>query len=96
MQYAKDSKPVLNGADASNYEAMNAVATEAGVVLGVSGKDLNEIYMIQQQLLKNLETRICLTTGADIKETFANTVQVRRAALKIRTEHLDPSIRKPC
>ncbi len=28
------------------------------------------------------------TTGADIKETFANTVQVRRAALKDQTEHL--------
>mgnify|MGYP000284907518 FL=1 len=44
LAVCKDSKPVLNGADASNYEAMNAVATEAGVVLGVSGKDLNELY----------------------------------------------------
>ena len=44
VEVCKDSKPVLNGANASNYEAMNAVATAAGVVLGVSGKDLNELY----------------------------------------------------
>ena len=31
----KDTKPVLNGANASNYEAMSAVATEAGIALGV-------------------------------------------------------------
>ena len=44
LEVCKDNKPVLNGANASNYEAMNAVATAAGVVLGVSGKDLNELY----------------------------------------------------
>jgi acetyl-CoA decarbonylase/synthase complex subunit gamma len=79
----KDSKPVLNGANASNYEAMNAVATEAGVVLGVSGKDLNEIYdtvaAIEKLGNKNLVIDV---TGANIKETFANAVQVRRAAIK--------------
>lgn len=56
LAVCKDSKPVLNGADASNYEAMNAVATEAGVVLGVSGKDLNELYDTTAAL-ENLETR---------------------------------------
>ena len=71
------------GADASNYEAMNAVATEAGVVLGVSGKDLNELYDTTAALEKLGNKNLVLdTTGADIKETFANTVQVRRAALK--------------
>ena len=32
----KDTKPVLNGADASNYEEFCKLATDAGVVLGVS------------------------------------------------------------
>jgi len=83
LAVCKDSKPVLNGADASNYEAMNAVATEAGVVLGVSGKDLNELYDTTAALEKLGNKNLVLdTTGADIKETFANTVQVRRAALK--------------
>ena len=83
LEVCKDGKPVLNGANADNYEAMNAVATEAGVVLGVSGKDLNELYDTVAALEKLGNKNLVLdTTGADIKETFANTVQVRRAALK--------------
>ena len=83
LEVCKDGKPVLNGANASNYEAMNAVATEAGVVLGVSGKDLNELYDTVAALEKLGNKNLVLdTTGADVKETFANTVQVRRAALK--------------
>ena len=83
LEVCKAGKPILNGADASNYEAMNAVATEAGVVLGVSGKDLNELYDTTAALEKLGNKNLVLdTTGADIKETFANTVQVRRAALK--------------
>ena len=37
LEIAKAGKPILNGANASNYEAMNALAKEADVVLGVSG-----------------------------------------------------------
>ena len=83
LEVCKEAKPVLNGADASNYAEMSAVATEAGVVLGVSGKDLNELYDTTAALEKLGNKNLVLdTTGADIKETFANTVQVRRAALK--------------
>ncbi len=69
---------------------MNTVATDAGVVLGVSGKDINELYDTVAAIEKLGNKNLVLdTTGADIKETFANTVQVRRAALKgYRTEHL--------
>ena len=83
LAVCKDSKPVLNGATPANYADMNAVATEAGVVLGVSGKDLNELYDTVAALEKLGNKNLVLdTTGADVKETFANTVQVRRAALK--------------
>ena len=83
LEVCKDSKPVLNGANASNYEAMNAVATEAGVVLGVSGSDINELYDTVAALEKLGNKNLVLdTTGADVKETFKNTVLVRRAALK--------------
>ena len=75
LEVCKDSKPVLNGANASNYEAMNAVATAAGVVLGVS----DTTAAIEKLGNKNLVLDV---TGADIKETFGNAVQVRRAALK--------------
>lgn len=83
LEVCKDGKPILNGADASNYEAMNAVATAAGVVLGVSGVDLSEIHDTVEKLEglgnKNLVIDV---TGADVKETFKNAVQIRKAAIK--------------
>ena len=83
LEVCKDGKPVLNGATAANYAAMNDLAKEAGVVLGVSGKDINELYDTTAALEKLGNKNLVLdTTGADAKETFANTVLVRRAALK--------------
>ena len=83
LEVCKDGKPILNGADASNYEAMNAVATAAGVVLGVSGADLSEIHDTVEKLEglgnKNLVIDV---TGADVKETFKNAVQIRKGAIK--------------
>ena len=83
LEVCKDGKPILNGADAPNYEAMNAVATAAGVVLGVSGADLSEIHDTVEKLEglgnKNLVIDV---TGADVKETFKNAVQIRKAAIK--------------
>lgn len=83
LEVCKDGKPILNGADASNYEAMNAVTTAAGVVLGVSGADLSEIHDTVEKLEglgnKNLVIDV---TGADVKETFKNAVQIRKAAIK--------------
>ena len=78
-----DAKPVLNGANKDNYEAMSALAVEAGVVLGVKGADLAEIHDTVAALEK-LENKnlIIDVTGATIKETFANAVLVRRTALK--------------
>lgn len=83
LEVCKDGKPILNGADASNYEAMNAVATAAGVVLGVSGADLSEIHDTVEKLegLGNKNLMIDVT-GADVKETFKNAVQIRKAAIK--------------
>ena len=83
LEVCKDVKPILNVADASNYETMNSVATAAGVVLGVSGADLSEIHDTVEKLEglgnKNLVIDV---TGADVKETFKNAVQIRKAAIK--------------
>ncbi len=79
----KASKPILNGANAANFEAMSAVATEAGVVLGVSGKDLNELYDTVAALEKSGNKNLILdVTADDLKTTFSNAVLVRRAAIK--------------
>ena len=83
LALCKDGKPILNGANAENYEAMSAAATEAGVVLGVKGASLAELYDTVKKLEalgnKNLVLDV---TGATVKETFANAVLVRRTALK--------------
>ena len=83
LEIAKAGKPILNGANASNYEAMNALAKEADVVLGVSGANLDEIYDTVAALEKAGNKNLVIdATGASIKEAYANAVQIRRAALK--------------
>lgn len=83
LAVCKDSKPVLNGADASNYAEMSAVATEAGVVLGVTGADLSELYDTVAALEKSGNKNLILDVGTkSVKEAFGNAVQIRRAALK--------------
>ena len=83
LEICKDGKPVLNGANASNYEAMNEVAKAAGVVLGVGGANLDEIYDTVAALEKAGNKNLVIdATGASIKEAYGNAVQIRRAALK--------------
>ena len=78
-----DTKPLLNGANKDNYEAMNALAVEAGVVLGVKGADLAELHDTVAALEKLDNKNLVIdVTGATVKETFANAVLVRRTALK--------------
>ena len=83
LEICKAAKPILNGANKDNLDAMNAVATEAGVTLGVTGESLSEIYddikALEGKGNKNL---IIDCTGKDAKETFANAVLVRRTNLK--------------
>ncbi len=83
LELCKDSKPILAGADASNYADMNAVATAAGVVLGVKGENLAELYDTVTKLEAAGNKNLILdVTGKTIKETYANAVLVRRTALK--------------
>ncbi len=73
---------IINGADASNWEQMNA-AVQGKAVLGVGGSSIQEIYDTLQKLEKagNKNLIIDVTAGS-IKETFANAVQIRRGAIK--------------
>lgn len=83
LSVCKDAKPVLNGATPANYEAMGALAKEAGVALGVGGANMDEIYDTVKALeALGYKELLVDTTGATVKETFANTVQLRKAAIK--------------
>jgi acetyl-CoA decarbonylase/synthase complex subunit gamma len=80
---AAGSRVILNGANASNYEAFSALATEKNAVLGVSGASLDELYDTVAALEKLGNKNLVLdVTGDTVKATFANAVQLRRAALK--------------
>ena len=73
---------ILDGATPANWEAMSALATEAGVVLGVHADNISDLY----DTVKNLEAKgnknlILDVTGANAKETLANAVLVRRTAI---------------
>ena len=74
---------ILDGATPSNWEAMNALATAKGVVLGVWAPNISDLY----DTVKNLENAgnknlVLDVTGKTAKETLANAVLVRRTAIK--------------
>ncbi len=94
LEVCKAGKPILNGASKDNLDAMNAVATAAGVTLGVTGADISEIYdNIKALEGKGNKNLIVDCTGKDAKETFANAVLVRRGNLKDQDRTLGyPSI----
>jgi len=77
------TKPLLNGANASNYREMNALAEQAGIALGISGSSLDELYdtVVALEALGN--KNLVLDVGAaSVKDAFAGAVQIRRAAIK--------------
>jgi len=83
LEITKDGKPILNGANESNYKDMSTLATEFGVVLGVTGKTLDAIYDTVAAIEGLGNKNLIIDVGtASIKEAFSNAVQIRRAALK--------------
>ena len=79
----KDSKPILDGATPANWEAMNEVAKENGVVLGVWAENISDLYDTVKKLEAAGNKNLVLdVTGKTAKETLANAVLVRRTAIK--------------
>ena len=74
---------ILDGATPENWEAMNAVATAAGVTLGVWAENISDLYDTVKKLEAAGNKNLILdVTGKTAKETLANAVLVRRTALK--------------
>ncbi len=83
LEVCKDLKPILNGATAENWEEMNAVATAAGVTLGLRAENLSDLYDLVKKLEGAGNKNLVLdATGKTAKETLANAVLIRRTALK--------------
>ena len=78
---------IIDGADAENWEAMNAAVKDHGV-LGVTAGTPEEFFDLAEKLEKAGNKKLIFdVTAATVKQTFANAVQIRRAALteEIRT-----------
>ena len=83
LAVVKDGKPILDGATPANWEAMNEVAKEAGVVLGVWAENISDLYDTVKKLEAAGNKNLVLdVTGKTAKETLANAVLVRRTAIK--------------
>ena len=83
VELVKAEKPILNGADASNYEAMNAVASAAGVVLGVTGANIEETYETIKKLEALGNKNLIVDAGvSSVKEAYKTAVLLRRTAIK--------------
>ena len=74
---------ILDGATPDNWEAMNAVAAEAGVTLGVWAENISDLYDTVKKLEAAGNKNLVLdVTAKTAKETLANAVLVRRTAIK--------------
>ena len=83
LAVCKDSGPILDGATPANWEAMNEVAKENGVVLGVWAENISDLYDTVKKLEAAGNKNLILdVTGKTGKETLANAVLVRRTAIK--------------
>ncbi|MBR5979352.1 MAG: acetyl-CoA decarbonylase/synthase complex subunit gamma [Oscillospiraceae bacterium] len=76
-------KPILNGATPDNYAQFTEIAKKYGIVLGIGAPDIDALHdtvaAVEGLGYKDLVLDV---TAATLKDTFANAVQVRRAALK--------------
>ena len=72
---------IIDGADASNWEAMNE-AVKDKAVLGVKAGTPEEFFDVVEKIEKAGNKKLVLDVTADtLKQTFANAVIVRRGAL---------------
>lgn len=72
LAVCKDSKPILDGATPANWEAMNEVAKENGVVLGVWAESISDLYDTVKKLEAAGNKNLVLdVTGKTAKETLA-------------------------
>jgi acetyl-CoA decarbonylase/synthase complex subunit gamma len=82
LELSKDTKPVLHGATAENYEAMNALASEYDVALGLRADSLSALYDNAAALEKLGQKSLLLDVGSSsVAAAFAAAVQIRRTAL---------------
>ncbi|MEG2245946.1 MAG: acetyl-CoA decarbonylase/synthase complex subunit gamma [Peptostreptococcaceae bacterium] len=83
VEILKGTNPIVYGANKENYKDMVDVVKNDKLVLGVKASNLEELYSTTEAIQALGYKELLLdTTGETIKDTFTNTVQVRRISLK--------------
>ncbi len=83
LALCKDTKPILCGANEENYTALNALALQSGLTLGVRARSLSALYDLVQSIEATGNHNLILdVTAQTAKQTLQNAVLVRRSALK--------------
>ena len=71
---------IVHGATAENFSDMSAIASGAKALLGVRADSIEALHELVEKLEAAGNKNLILdVTGATVKETYANAVQVRRA-----------------
>jgi acetyl-CoA decarbonylase/synthase complex subunit gamma len=82
LDICKANKPILNGANESNFAEMSKIASDAGVLLGVRAESLDALYDLVQKIEAAGNNNLVLDVGSkSIKDAFTNAVEIRRTAL---------------
>lgn len=83
VELLKETKPIVYGANKENYKEMVEVVKNDKLALGVKASSLEDLYATTEAIQSlGYKELILDTTGETIKDTFTNTVQVRRISLK--------------
>ena len=84
LEIAGANKPVVSGADASNYETMVGLAKKYDAPLVVKGDDLNSLAELVQKVVALGYKNLILDSGArELSKVLADQTQIRRAGLKL-------------
>ncbi len=83
LELVAAKKPLVCGADSSNYEAMTALAKKYDVPMVVKGADLNELAGLVDKVVALGHKKLVLDSGAkEVNKVLADQTQIRRQALK--------------
>lgn len=92
------NKPLLFGATADSVDAFAALAKDTGCVIGVKGKNLDDLVETTDKLLAAGVKDMVIDTGArTLREGFEDNIVARRSAVKEKFKPLGfPTITFPC
>ena len=83
LTLVKDENPLAYGANKDNFKDMVELVKQDNIPLGVKADSLEELYKLVEEIQKLGYKNLVLDPGSkSIKETFENTVQIRRINLQ--------------